>query len=242
GTIDSSEREMIQNVFEFDDITAGDILTHRTQVDMLYLEESDEEWDTLIRESRHSHYPVCDETADNVVGILDARDYFRLPDRSRESVMKKAVSPARFVPDSVSADALFFDMKKSRNHFAVVLDEYGGMSGIVTMNDLLEEIVGDLYEEDDEEPPLMEQLDARTWRMDGTVPLEDIAETLHVHIPEEDYDTLNGLVLSQLRSVPDDGARFTVHAAGLIIAVEEVKNHRVHRALVRSAPKEKPSG
>ncbi len=98
GTIDHTEREMIQNVFEFDDITVGEILTHRTQVDMLYLDESDEEWLAAIRESRHSHYPVCDETADGVVGILDARDYFRMSERGRDAVMKRAVSPARFEP------------------------------------------------------------------------------------------------------------------------------------------------
>lgn len=242
GTIDHAEREMIQNVFEFDDITVGEILTHRTQVAILYLEESDDEWYATIRENRHSRYPVCDETADNVVGILDARDYFRLDDRSRGAVMKKAVSPARFVPDSAKADALFFNMKKSRNHFAVVLDEYGGMSGIVTMNDLLEEIVGDLADEDDEAPPFMEQLDARTWRMDGYVSVDDIEDMLHTHVPEGDYDTLNGLVLSQLNAFPEEGARFTVRAGGLIIAVEEFHNRRVQRALVRTAPSDQSIG
>lgn len=236
GTIDHAEREMIQNVFEFDDITAGEILTHRTQVDILYLEESDEEWFKTIRENRHSHYPVCDETADDVIGILDARDYFRLDDRSRAAVMKKAVSPARFVPDTAKADALFFDMKKSRNHFAVVLDEYGGMSGIVTMNDLLEEIVGDLPDEDDEALPFIEQLDARTWRMDGYVSVDDIEDLLGTHVPEGDYDTLNGLVLSRLSAFPEEGARFTVRTGSLIIAVEEFKNRRVQRALLRLAP------
>ncbi len=131
-------------------------------------------------------------------------------------------------------------MKKSRNHFAVVLDEYGGVSGIVTMNDLLEEIVGDIPDEDEDAPPLIEQVDARTWRMDGYVSVDDIGALLKTPIPEGDYDTLNGLVLSRLNAFPDENARFTVRAGRLIIAVEEFKNRRVQRALVRLAPSERP--
>lgn len=142
GVIDRAEREMIQKVFEFDDLSVEEFATHRVEVDVLWLEDSPEQWDTLLRESRHSMFPVCGETADQVVGVLSAKDYFRLADRTRESVLQNAVRPPYFVPESLRADVLFRRMQQSRNHFAVVLDEYGGVSGIVTINDLLEQLVG----------------------------------------------------------------------------------------------------
>ena len=150
GAIDREEKQFIQNVFEFDDLTAGDIATHRTDIDMLWLDESMDDWKATIHSSRHTLYPVCDETADNIVGILNAKDYFRLDDRSRGAVMQAAVKPAYFVPESVKADLLFRNMKRSRNALAVVLDEYGGMLGIITINDLVEQLVGELGDEDAE--------------------------------------------------------------------------------------------
>ena len=137
GTIDHEEKQFIQNVFEFDDLTAGEIATHRTDLTILWLEESMEEWAATIHNSRHTRYPVCGESADDVVGILNAKDYFRLTDRSRETVMEQAVETPYFVPDSVKADVLFRNMKGSCHPLAVVLDEYGGMTGIVTINDLV---------------------------------------------------------------------------------------------------------
>ena len=134
GTINNSEKEMIDNIFEFDN-KAEDVMTHRTEVSLLWLDETDEQWDQTIRESRHSNYPVCDESADNIIGVLNVKDYFRLRDKRRESVMD-VLRPVYFVPESVRTDVLFRNMKVSRNHFAVVLDEYGGMNGIITMNDL----------------------------------------------------------------------------------------------------------
>ena len=137
GVIDQEEREFIQNVFEFDDRTVAEFATHRTELTVLWQEDSDEVWDATIRESRFAKYPVCGETADDVIGVLNVRDYFRLQDRSRTQVMEKAVRPAYFVPQHLRADVLFREMKRTRNHFAVVLDEYGGVTGVVTMNDLL---------------------------------------------------------------------------------------------------------
>ena len=147
GVITDEEKTIVQNLFEFDDRSAAEFATHRTDLVVLWTEESDEEWENTIRSSWYSRYPICSETADNVVGILNVKSYFRLEDRSRENVMREAVNPAYFVPETVRADVLFRQMKQNRRHFAVVLDEYGGTSGIITMNDLLEQLVGDL--EDD---------------------------------------------------------------------------------------------
>ena len=139
GVIDVDEKDIIQNVFEFDDLTVGEFCTHRTDLDILYLEESLEEWEKTIHDTRHSIYPVCDETVDKVVGILNTKDYFRLADKTdKDAVMKNAVKPAYFIPESIHADVLLRQMKETRNHFAVVLDEYGGTAGVVTMNDLLD--------------------------------------------------------------------------------------------------------
>jgi putative hemolysin len=143
GVIDPEEKEMIQNVFEFDDLPVSEFATHRTDISLLWLEESIEEWTKTIHETRHSLYPICDETVDHVIGVLNAKDYFRLEPKTKENILENAVKPAYFVPETICADVLFRQMKKSRNHFAVVLDEYGGMVGIVTMNDLLEQLVGD---------------------------------------------------------------------------------------------------
>ncbi|MDD4088790.1 MAG: hemolysin family protein, partial [Tissierellia bacterium] len=144
GSINENEKEMIQNVFEFDNKTAEEVMTHRTEAVILWLDETEEEWDNKIFESRHSRYPVCDGSADNVIGVLHVKEYYTIEDKSRENIMKNAVKPAYYVPETVRTDVLFQNMKKSRNHFAVVFDEYGGMSGIITMNDLLEQIVGDI--------------------------------------------------------------------------------------------------
>ena len=147
GAIDHEEKEFIQNVFEFDDLTAEEIATHRTDVTILFLEDSDADWEETIHSSRYTLYPVCDGSADNIVGILNAKDYFRLDDRSRENVMEHAVHPAYFVPETIKADVLFRNMKSNHTAMAVVLDEYGGMVGIVTLNDLIEELVGELSED-----------------------------------------------------------------------------------------------
>lgn len=234
GTIDMDEKEMIQNVFEFDNINADDIITHRTEVSMLWLEESDEQWGKTIRESRHSMYPVCGESVDDIVGILNSKDYFRLEDKSRENVLKKALKPAYFVPETVRADVLFSNMKKSRNHFAVVLDEYGGMSGIVTIYDLLEQLVGDL--EDDktvpEEEPLIERIDSQTWKIHGTAPLDEVAVQLGIELPAEEYETFSGLVFGLIGTVPDDGSTPEIEGFGLVIKVMEIREHRLEKAVV----------
>ncbi len=242
GAINLEKKEMIQNVFEFDDKTAVEIATHRTDIALLWMDESCEEWDKTITESRHSIYPVCGESADDIIGILNVKDYFRLKEKNRENIMKSAVKPAYFVPETVRTDVLFRNMKKSRNHFAVVLDEYGGMSGIITMNDLLEQLVGDLEDDSSipQEPPLIESIDPQTWKIQGSAPLEIVSENLGVILPKDEYDTLGGLVFGLLGAIPDDGSTPEVEGYGLRIKVIGIKEHRLESAIVFL--KEKPAG
>ncbi len=136
SNIDDEERDFIENIFEFDDLTAGEIATHRTDVTMLWLDEDAEEWNDIIHERCHMFYPVCGESVDDVVGVLYLKDYFRLDTHERSAVMEKAVKKPYFIPESVKADVLFKNMKAQGRSFAIVLDEYGGMLGIVTMNEV----------------------------------------------------------------------------------------------------------
>ncbi len=234
GTIDMEEKEFIQNVFEFDDLTAGEIATHRTEITLLWLEETMDDWKNTIYSSRHTLYPVCDESVDDIVGILNSKDYFRLEDRSRESVMAKAVRPAYFVPENVKADVLFRNMKRTHNSLAVVLDEYGGMSGIITMNDLIEQLVGDLGDEESFEEELIpvEPIDSKTWKIHGSASLEEISEALGVPVMAEDCDTFNGLVFGALGTIPQDGTTAEVETDKLVIKITEIRDHQVKTALV----------
>ena len=235
GTILPDEKYMIQNIFEFNDIEAEEIMTHRTDVVLLWLDETVEDWDKIIRESHHSIYPVCEESPDNIIGILHTKDYYRLKEKTRENVLTCALKPAYFVPETVKTDVLFRNMKKNHNHFAIVLDEYGGMSGIITIFDLLEQIVGDL-EDDISLPtskPLIERVDETTWRIQGLAPLEYVAKELSIPLPVDDYDTFGGLVFGILGAVPEDGSTPELEAYGLDIKIKQIKEHRLLQALVK---------
>lgn len=233
GTIDSTEKEFIQNVFEFDDLTVSEIAVHRTEVSLLWMEESVEEWNKTINGSRHTMYPVCDETVDNIVGILNAKDYFRLADKSKENILKNAVTPAYFVPESIKADVLFKNMKDSRNTFAVVLDEHGGTTGIITMSDLLEQLVGDFDADRPEKAePQIQSLDSKTWKILGTAEIDDIEKELGISFGENENNTFSGLIFDKLGAVADDGSSFEINAYNLIIKVTGVTDHQVDSAVV----------
>ncbi len=238
GLIDEDENELIQNVFEFDDLTAGEISTHRTDVVLLWLEESDEAWAETIHNSRHTFYPICDESPDKIVGVLNTKEYFRLKNRTREEVMEKAVRPPYFVPDTVTADVLFRNMKSNRTTLAIVLDEYGGMEGIITANDLIEQLVGDLaVDEDDageeEAAPTIEKLEEDLWTVRGEATVDELKRELEIELPEGEYLTFNGLVISRLDAIPDEGSAFDLTIDRLEIHVQNVVEHQVESAVVR---------
>ena len=207
---------------------------------LAYLEDSMEEWKDLIYGSRHTLYPVCDGTADQIVGILNAKTYFRLENKDRESVMEKAVIPAYFVPDTVKADTLFRNMRKERHGMAVILDEYGGTRGIITINDLVEQLVGDLGNSDIvEEEGSLELLEENLWKVQGSVSLDEISEILRIPIDTEEYDTLSGLVFHEYGSVPKDGSCIEITYGRMNIKVTEIKEHQIENALIRITPEEK---
>lgn len=239
GVIEASEQELIHNVFAFNDIPVEEICTHRTDVAVLWKEDGIDEWEKTIHESRHSYFPVCGENIDDVLGVLSAKDYFRLcrEGKSQQEMLKGAIRPANFVPNTIKADVLFQNMKKSGNYFAVVLDEYGGVDGIITLRDLIEQLVGDLNEEEDGIPVEdIVQLSDNSWKIQGLTSLDDVQETLGVQLPVDEYDTFSGYIFGILGQIPEDDSQFSLDAGPLHITVESVKEHRVGEALVQLSP------
>ena len=235
GSIDEYNKELIENIFDFDDLSAGEIATHRTDLTCLDFSDSLEEWDKIINNSRFSRYPICKDSIDNIVGILDARSYLRLEDKTRETVMETAVSSPYFVPEAVKADVLFKNMRENRESMAIVLDEYGGLFGVITMTDLVECIVGDIVSENEdgeEELPPIEAIGENSWRILGSASIDEVEEALNIKLEETDSDTFSGYALALYGSVPDDGSNIELSTEHLNISVEEIKDHRVDRAIV----------
>ena len=235
GSIDEYNKELIENIFDFDDLCAGEIATHRTDLTFLDYADTMEEWDNVINNSRFSRYPICKDSIDNIIGILDARSYLRLDDKSRENVMNTIVSTPYFVPEAVKADVLFKNMRQHKESMAVVLDEYGGLFGVITMTDLIECIVGDINNETEdgvEELPPVELLGENSWRILGSASIDEVEEALGVKLEDTDSDTFSGYALALYGSVPDDGSTFDLTTEKLNISIEEIKEHRIDRATV----------
>ena len=239
GAIEADEKEMIENVFEFNDTVAEDVMVHRTDMVMVWVGDTDQEIVETIESTGLSRFPVYEEDADDIIGILSSRDYFLNSRKEAPKPLRELLRPAYFVPESVPADVLFRDMQSRKTHMAIVVDEYGGTSGLLTMEDLLEEIVGNIYDEfDPQEAQEIIQLEPNLWRVAGGAELDDVAAALDLEFPEdEEADTLSGLIFDQLPVIPKDGpSQVEVEAAGLHIKVESVADRRVAWALVSKLP------
>ena len=237
GSIDEYGKEIIENIFDFDDISAGEISTHRTDLTVLLSEDPIEEWDKIIVNSRFSRYPICGENIDDIVGVLDARAYLRLEDKTKENVMASAVIPAYFVPETVKADVLFQNMRKNKEAIAIVLDEYGGVCGIVTMTDLVECLIGEIdteEETEEETASLIEKIPEteNTWRIMGGALISDVEEELEIKIEDSDAETFSGFVLGLYGSIPEDGSTFELSTDMFEIEIQEIKEHKIESAIV----------
>ena len=239
GAIDSMENEMIQNIFEFDDILISEVCTHRRDVAMLYREDSLDEWREKIVTSRHGLYPICGEGPDDIVGVLNIRKFFRSDCKTVEEAIAKASEKPYFVPENMKADVLFTNMKETRNYFAIVVDEYGGTSGVITIHDLLELLVGDMGDKEDivvEEIVCLNEEEAQ-WKILGSASLEKVAEALDVTFDTEDCDTFGGYIFGLLGEIPDDGSTLELETDDLTIKVESVAEHRIESTLVTVKPR-----
>jgi len=234
GEIEEGEKEMIQKVFEFNDILVSEVCTHRKDVLMLPKDATLDEWMEKLSQSRHSYYPVYGEGVDDIVGVLDVKKFFRTGCSSVEQAMKEAIEKPYFVPENTTADVLFENMKKSRDYFAIVNDEYGGTTGVITIHDLLELLVGDM---DDKDEVVVEEIvclneETSEWKILGSASLTKVAEDLGVTFETEDCDTFGGYIFGLLGEIPDDGSQLDLETDDLTIKVESVVDHRIESTLV----------
>ena len=234
GGVEPSQKEFIENLFEFDDTPVEEICTHRSEVVCLYLNDDKETWKKTILENRHTLYPVCDEDNDDVVGILDTRDYFRLDSIEQDNVINKAMDQPFFISQNMKADVLLKEMKIKKVYFAVLLDEYGGMTGIVTLHDIIETLLREIQEDDDiDEPDPIQQIDADQFRIYGQADIEDVEKALGISLEDEDCDTFGGYILNHYGQIPDEGSHFKVNLDLMDVYVKEVKNHRIGQTIVQ---------
>ncbi len=239
GSIEEDEKEWIQNVFEFNDTPVDEIMTR--DADTLWIQEdaTDEEVLKAIEESGYSRFPVYGEDHDDVKGILIGREFLlNLISPDKKSI-KELVRAPYLVPDSIHADKLFADMQANKVHLAIVIDEYGSSAGIITMEDLIEEIVGNIYDEFDaeEEAEIVKVADNK-WSISGDCLIEDINKETSIELPEsEDYDTVGGFVLSKLSTIPEDGKQFEIKTDSFILHVLKVEDRRIVRVMIEKLEK-----
>lgn len=235
GLIESSEGEMIDNIFEFNNIQIYDVMTHRVDVESIDVEDSREEITELIRSTGYSRFPVYEEDQDNIIGILYVKDFFLNQEKSLRELLKEPL----FVPDSMICDDLFRKMQQEHTHFAIVTDEYGSFLGVITMEDLLEEIVGNIYDEYDEKEDYIIPNPDGSWTISGRAELKDVEKALDIELPErEEFNTLSGLILNETEEIPKEGDQFEVLVDGLRIQVLKVVDRRIEETRVSLLPTE----
>ncbi len=234
GAIQSDEKAIIENVFDFNDLTAEEVMVHRTDMVTLSVEDSDETILNTIKTSGLSRFPVCGEDVDDVLGILSTRTYLLNRNSPHPLPLRSMLRKPYFVPGSVRAHKLFRDLQAKKVHMAIVVDEYGGTAGLLTLEDLLEEIVGNIYDEfDPQEDQNIIPLGENLWRVSGSTELDELSQTLGVSFPEnEEAETLGGLVFEQLSVIPEDGSHPEVALYGLSIRVEVLQERRIEWALL----------
>ncbi len=237
GSIEHEESELIKNIFEFSDLTIGEICTHRKDVHILYVDQTEAQWEEKIYATSHTYYPVCGETPDDVKGVLFTKAYFRLKERTKEAIMQKAMQQPLFLYENVPARKVFAQMKASHEYFGVVMDEYGGMAGIVTMHDLLEAIVGDMNEKNEEDEYTVEKTGETEWEINGVAPFGKVEDALGITLRvDDDYETFSGYVCSLLETLPEDDTQCEVETPQLFIRVTKVKKHCITQMQVTVKP------
>ena len=239
--IDQPQKEFIENVFDLDDTSIEEICTHRSQVVSLSLQDDENVWKKIILENRHTFYPIIDHENDDVIGVLDTRDYFRLDDFHQKNILTCAMDKPLFVSENIKGDDLLHEMKNHKTYFAIVLDEYGGMTGIVTLHDILETLLGEMHEIGDViEPKDIQKINENKWRIYGLADIEEVEKALHIQLSDTEYDTFGGYILGSYGHIPSDGTQFAIELNHLNISILEIKNHRVGLTIVEKIKNEEP--
>jgi len=238
GVIEESQKEMINNIFEFDDIAAIDVMTHRTDIEAVEISDSISDVLSIATQKGYSRIPVYEDDIDNILGIIYVKDLLKYVGKSmpKSENLRKFMHKAHFVPESKRCKDLFYEMTEKRVQMVIVSDEYGGTAGIVTLEDLLESIVGNIQDEYDNEQEEIERVDDTTFIFDGVTDIEEVEEELEIGLPEGEYDTLAGMIMSMTGSIPKDGEEVVVEAAGYTFRVEGVTDRRIERVRVEKIP------
>ncbi|MCL2508230.1 MAG: hemolysin family protein [Oscillospiraceae bacterium] len=239
GVIEDVQKEMINNIFEFDDISAGDIMTHRTDMVAIDAEDPLEDVVKLSIEEGRSRIPVYEDDPDNIVGIIYIKDLLpyigqKIP---KENTLKNFMRKAYFVPESKRCGDLFKEMTESHIQIAIVVDEYGGTAGLVTIEDLLESIVGNMQDEYDDEEDEISQINDTTFTVDGTTFIDELDDLVGVTLPEGDFETIGGFVISRLGFLPQDGDMNVVEYENLSFTVMNVEDRRIGKIKVEILPR-----
>lgn len=231
GSIDEDEKEMIKNIFDFDDKNAEEIATHRKDIVAVPIDITIEELINVVTSEKFTRIPVYEEDIDNIIGILHIKDFMNaVINKGRDNFnLRDIIMEPFFVPSTKKADSLFEEMQNKKVHMAIVADEYGGTAGLVTMEDLIEEVMGEIQDEyDEEEIPDITEVTERVTRIEGSTPLADVAEKLDIEMPEEEFDTLGGFIIGQLDRIPDeDETDITVEYKGHIFRIDEIEDNRI---------------
>ncbi len=238
GVIEESEKEMINNIFEFDDISACDVMTHRTDIEAVEISDSMADVLAVAIEHGYSRIPVYEEDLDNIKGLVYIKDLLKYVGSTIPANVSIAevMRPAIFVPESKRCRDLFAEMSESHTQMVIVADEYGGVAGLVTMEDLLESIVGNIQDEYDNEEEEFEQVDEKTYSIDGTTDIEEVEELLDIQLPEGEYDTIGGFIMSIIGRIPSPDEQVQVEAEGYNFTVVEMDERRIERVKVERLP------
>jgi putative hemolysin len=238
GTIHESEKEMINNIFEFNNKTVSDIMTHRTEIAALPVDTGLSEVIAFFNREKYSRVPVYEENIDNIIGVVHSKYLIRYLSEGggkEDFSLRHIIQKPYFVPVSKRTDILFKELQQNKTHMAVIIDEYGGTAGIATLEDLVEEIVGNIFDEDDEVEKDMEKLDDNTYLIKGSVSLDEVQEALDVDLPVEEYETLSGFLIGQMGRIPEKGDQSVIEFNQLGFKVEEVEEKRISRVKVCKA-------
>lgn len=240
GVIENSQKEMINNIFEFDDMDAGDIMTHR--VDMTAV-EADEPVQTVIASAiadGYSRIPVYDDDPDNIVGVVYIKDLLKFigEDIPPNTTIRQVMREAYFIPESKKCGELFTEMTEKHIQMSIVVDEYGGTAGIVTIEDIIESIVGNIQDEYDREDEEISKIDDHIYTVEGVTDIDEIDELIGAHLPEGDYDTIGGFILSRLGYLPVNGDLDVVEYENLKFTVLSVEERRIDKIKIEILPRD----
>ncbi len=227
GTIEEQEKELINNVFEFNDKTVSEIMTHRTDIYALDIKDNIEDILTELDEYKYSRIPIYEDSIDEIRGVLYIKDLFKYLNNKEKVGIKDIMREAYFVPQYKMIDDLFKELQKNKKQLAIVVDEYGGTAGIVTMEDILEELVGNIFDEYDDIENEFEKIDENTFRISGSVSISELKKILKVDVPEGEYDTLSGYLIELLGRIPEDEEKPVIETQNVTYKIEEYEDKRI---------------